>query len=276
MVFAMLLASLNYASSLGFALTFLLTSLGIVIMRHCHNNLRGARIRYLGAKPVFAGEFAEFRFAAGNDAASPRFEIMLGDNRQVTATQDIGPGQSARFSLRAQAARRGSLPLERFHVTTRYPGNLFRAWSWIHMDARCIVYPRPSPRGRPFPNDTGGEGVRRGIDPGDADFAGLATATPSDPPRRIAWKAFARNDELMVKQFAAGDEEARMLSWDSLAEIEPEERLSQLTRWCLDAAERDVAVGLSLPNRTVAPGRGPRHLAECLRTLALFEAPADT
>ena len=55
MVFAMLLGSLNYAASLGFALTFLLAGLCLVVMHHCHNNLLGATIKFVGAAPVFAG-----------------------------------------------------------------------------------------------------------------------------------------------------------------------------------------------------------------------------
>jgi uncharacterized protein (DUF58 family) len=271
MILAMLLASLNYASSLGFALTFLLTGLGLVIMRHCHNNLRGTRIRFASARPVFAGERAEFQFSVSNDAPSQRFEIMLSAQGLDTEAGDLGAGESQRFRLNVDADRRGVKRLERFLVTTRYPGNLFRAWAWVHMDLSCIVYPRPAPRGRPLPFDSGGEGLHGGLEPGDTDFIGLAAATPSDPPRRIAWKAYARNDELMVKQFATGAQQARMLSWDDLPELDTERRLSQLARWCLDAAERDYAVGLVLPGKAVPPGHGHRHVAECLRLLALFE-----
>jgi uncharacterized protein (DUF58 family) len=158
---------------------------------------------------------------------------------------------------------------------TRFPGSLFRAWSWLHMDASCIVYPHPAPRGRPLPNEAGGEGLHGGLDRGDADFIGLATAAPGEPPRRIAWKAFARSDELMVKQFAAGEQQARILTWDSLPGRDTEQRLSQLTRWCLEAGERDMAIGLQLPNRAVPVGRGQKHLNECLRALAIYEEPAQ-
>jgi len=88
MVFAMLLGSLNYGASLGFTLTFLLASLGVVAMHHCHNNLLGAEIKFLGATPVFAGERAEFKIAVTNASATPRLEIELGfpapaDERQL-------------------------------------------------------------------------------------------------------------------------------------------------------------------------------------------------
>jgi len=274
-IFAMLLGALNYGSSLGFALTFLLAGLGIVIMRHCHNNLRDLHVRFIGAQPAFAGGAAVFRFALHNDARSDRFEITLAPAGEESDSQDIPAEQTRTFTLTVPSGERGLLLLGRFSVATRYPGNLFRAWTWMHMRATCVIYPRPAPRGRPLPNDAGGEGQLGSLEHGDADFIGLRAAVPGDPPQRIAWKAFARNDELMVKQFSAGAQQARMLSWDSLANLETEERLAQLTRWCLDAAERNLSVGLALPDRVVPVGRGLKHLHECLRALALFEDPAE-
>ncbi|HSG65300.1 MAG TPA: DUF58 domain-containing protein [Gammaproteobacteria bacterium] len=270
-ILAMLLGSLNYASSLGFALTFLLAGLGVVIMRHCHNNLRGLRIRFLSAHPVFAGETAEFRFALSNDASATRAELLLRQGDQESAVQDIPPRQWRSFAVHVPTRARGIQRVGRFRVTTRFPGGLFKAWSWIHMDAGCVVYPRPAPRGLPLPNEAGGEGLHGGLERGDADFVGLAAAAPGEPPRRIAWKAFARNDELMVKQFAAGDQYARVLAWDSLPGMATEQRIAQLARWCLDAAERDLGIGLSLPTHHVPVGRGQRHLNECLQALALYQ-----
>lgn len=274
-IFAMLLGALNYGSSLGFALTFLLAGLGIVIMRHCHNNLRGTRLRFLTAHSVFPGELAQFRFALSNDAPAMRCELVLSHEGRETEAQDIPPRQSRVFSIVVPSRKRGLLPLGRYQISTRFPGNLFRSWSWLHMDASCTVYPRPAPRGLPLPNDAGGEGLHGGLERGDADFIGLATAAPGEPPRRIAWKAYARNDELMVKEFAAGDQYARVLSWDSLTGMDAEQRISQLTRWCLDAAERDLAIGLLLPTQMVPVGRGQRHLDECLRALALYQEPTS-
>src|SRR5690349_23895512 len=92
MVFAMLLGSINYGASLGFALTFLLAGLGLVVMHHCHNNLLGAEIKFLGAAPVFAGERAEFKIAVGNDAAAARLEIELKHNEHTAGPVDVASG----------------------------------------------------------------------------------------------------------------------------------------------------------------------------------------
>jgi len=274
-IFAMLLGALNYGFSLAFALTFLLAGLGISIMRHAHNNLRGTRVRFLNAQPVFAGEPAEFRFGLTNDATATRYEIVLRYGGRDTPPEDLPPGQMRVATIAVPTHARGVLRLERFMVTTRYPGNLFKAWSWVYSRPTCIVYPRPAPRGKPLPRDAGDEGQHGGHERGDADFIGLATAAPGDPPHRIAWKAFARSDELMIKQFSAGEREARVLSWDSLVGLDTEARLSQLTRWCLDAAEQDLAIGLALPGTAIPVGRGHKHLHECLRALALFEEPSS-
>ena len=101
MVFAMLLGSLNYAASLGFALTFLLAGLCLVVMHHCHNNLLGATIKFVGAAPVFAGERAEFKIAVGNDAAAPRFEIELKYREHTAGPVDVAGRRNGGATHRA-------------------------------------------------------------------------------------------------------------------------------------------------------------------------------
>ncbi len=271
MVFAMLLGSLNYGASLGFALTFLLTGVGLVVTHHCHNNLLGATIKVLGATPVFAGQRAEFKIAVGNDAAAPRLEIELKYKEHTAGPVDVASGASETLRIGVPTVRRGWVTLEPFRVETRYPARLCRAWTWVHMDTRCLVYPQPAEPGRPLPLESGhGTSGRQG--PGDDDFAGLRAAAPGDPPQRIAWKAYARNDVLLLKEFSTGAGEPCLLDWDMLPDLAIEQRLSQLTRWCLDADAAGRSIGLRLPSGDIPLGLGPKHLAACLEALALFDA----
>jgi uncharacterized protein (DUF58 family) len=279
LVLAMLLGAMNYGTSLGFALTFLLASLGLVVLHHCHNTLLGAEIRFVGATPVFAGGEATFRIGIANDAALPRYEIELGQPDGIsaqggtTAPIDVEPGGFAVAALRVPAPRRGWVCLARFSIATRHPGNLCRAWTWIHMDARCLVYPAPAPSGRmpPLaagPSDAGQADAREG---GSADFIGLRAASLGDSPRRIAWKAYARSDQLLIKQFSGAEARPDLFTWKSLAGMDTEQRLAQLARWCLDAHALGQRFGLRLPARTIRLGAGDRHLHTCLEALALFE-----
>jgi uncharacterized protein (DUF58 family) len=272
MVFAMLLGSLNYGASLGFTLTFMLTGLALVVMHHCHNNLLGTTIKFLGAAPVFAGERAEFKIAVSNDAAAARFEIEINFRAHTAGPVDVATGGTEVLRLGLPTERRGWIPLERFRVETSYPARLFRAWTWVHMDTRCLVYPRPADPGRPLPSSTG-DGIHGKQHAGDDDFAGLRSAAPGEPPQRIAWKAYARTDLLLLKEFSSGTGEPCLLDWDLLPELDAEQRIAQLARWCLDADAAGRSLALRLPGESIPLGQGPKHLAACLEALALLEAP---
>jgi uncharacterized protein (DUF58 family) len=273
LVLAMLLGSLNYDASLGFALTFLLAGLGLVMMHHCHNNLLATQVRFAGALPVFAGQPALYRIALVNSARVMRYDLELTHASQTAGPADLAPGHSKTLEIAVPTHARGWLRLSRFALATRYPGSLFRAWTWIHMDALCLVYPCPAPPGRPIPPSPGHHGTRGMPAQDDSDFVGLRRATRADPPGRVAWKAYARSGQLMVKQFSGAAEVSSMLDWYALPELGTEARLAQLTRWCLDAAADMRSFGLRLPTTTVALGNGEKHLHECLKALALFEAP---
>lgn len=274
MVLAMLLGSLNYGASLGFALTFLLAGLGLVTMQHCHNNLLGTTVSFAGADPVFAGEEARFRISLVNHASAPRFDIVGDCGGSHDGPVDIAPGTTAMLHLHCPTTERGWARLARFSIATSHPANLFRAWTWIHMDARCLVYPRPAPPGRPLPAGSDAYGTRSISNREEDDFAGLRKAAPGDPPLRLAWKAYARTDQLLVKQFSGGADRPCLFDWHELAGLDDETRVSQLARWCLDAADARLSFGLVLPGRKIPLGSGDRHLHECLQALALFGLPA--
>jgi uncharacterized protein (DUF58 family) len=274
LTFAMLLGSLNYAASLGFFLTFLLASTGLVTMLHCHNNLLKTVVRFAGAQPVFAGETARFRIALENTSQVVRYELSARRAGSTTAPVDVAPDSIETVLIPVHARRRGWLALGRFSVATQHPGRLFRAWTWLDMDARCLVYPALAPPGRPFPTGATAAGARARSAEDDTDFAGLRTAVPGDPPQRIAWKAYARSDVLLLKQFQGADDAPLVLDWHALGDLDAEARLAQLARWCLDASAVGRSFGLRLPGASIAPAQGPHHLSECLKALALHEVSA--
>lgn len=272
-LFAMLLGSINYAANLAYAMTFLLAGLLLVILNHCHNNLLRLQLRFAGAEPVFAGETAYFRIAVGNDSSVTRHEIEVSLPGSSALPLTLEAHTSDFTRIRVPTQRRGWLKLERFSVSTRYPTSLFRAWTWVHMDAACLVYPQPARHNLPLPHAEGGRQRRGMIERDDADFHGLREAQPSDSPNRIAWKAYARNDELLVKQFRGAEGEPCALDWDSTPGNDAEAKIAQLTRWCLDAHAQSRNFSLTIPGSQIPLGRGERHLHACLKVLALFQVP---
>ncbi|MGH8174950.1 MAG: DUF58 domain-containing protein [Steroidobacter sp.] len=276
MIFAMFLGAMNYANNLALGLAFLLGALGLTAMHYCHRNLAGVLIRSAVSEPVFAGQIARFRIALENSAPLARHELTIANDQGVAAPVRVNPGQRAVLEVELPASRRGSLPLDQFEVATRHPFGLFYAWAYLHLNVRCVVYPRPSERGLPSPpleTDTGGaqDAVR-----GDEDFAGLRAFHPGDSPRRIAWKVYAREQGLQVKVYAGTAVTSHLFDWDALQGLGAEARLSQLCRWVEDAYAAGRAFGLRIPGVSIPPNVGPAHRQRCLTALALFdENPAN-
>src|SRR5687768_9854498 len=137
----LLIGSINYALALGFALTFFLAGMGLAGMVHTARNLARIGVSVGRAEPVFAGEPAQFRLYLDGRAGFDRPAILarhLGAGAQLVV--DIPAHGIAEVVLEAPATRRGWLPVGRLLLETRYPLGLFRAWSYVEPDARCLVY----------------------------------------------------------------------------------------------------------------------------------------
>jgi uncharacterized protein (DUF58 family) len=273
MLVGMLLGSLNYGNNLGLALTFLLGALGVVAMHACHRNLEALVARATSADPPFAGQDAHFRIAVSNPGRAPHFDLEAVAIGGPQATISIAAGGDSCFTLRAPTQRRGSIVLRRVEIATRYPYGLFRAWAVLHPGTHCLVYPQPArdaPAPPQAPGVAGGGAARRGED----DFAGLKDYHPGDPPRHIAWKAYARADKLLVKEFSGEAEATPVFDIEDAPGTELEARLSVLARWIVDAHARGLAFGLRLPGEDIGPEPGDAQRRRCLAALARFEAPA--
>jgi uncharacterized protein (DUF58 family) len=274
----LLVGSINYALALGFALTFLLAGMGLAGMVQTARNLAQLQVRAGRAEPVFAGDAARFGLLFANAAPYDRPEILLRHlASRAECTIDIARLAAAEATLAVPAARRGWLPLGRVMLETRFPLGLFRAWSYVEPESRCLVYPRPeaSPLPQPAPSDQAG-GVRAHAQ-GTDDFSGLRTYQVTDSPRHVAWKSVARGDTqhtrrdpMLTKQFAG---EAVAELWldlaDTPASLDLERRLSRLAGWVLAAERAGARYGLRLPGRTIELDRGDAHRAACLEALAL-------
>ncbi|MBL8271661.1 DUF58 domain-containing protein, partial [Steroidobacter sp.] len=228
MLFAMFIGAMNYANNLALGLTFLLGSLALTAMHYCHRNLSGIVIRSVNNEPVFAGDTATFQVALENGAPLARHELTLRNDHGAAQPQRVPANGRAVFDLQGPAPRRGLLTLDHFELVTRHPFGLFRAWAHVHMSLTCVVYPKPGPRGLappPVETDTGGA---QDWGQGDEEFAGLRPFHPGDSPRRIAWKAYAREQGLQVKVYAGTAVTSHVFDWDSLPALGVEARLSQL------------------------------------------------
>jgi uncharacterized protein (DUF58 family) len=270
MTFAMLLGSMNYNNNLSFLLTFILAGLGFVAMHQCQRNLVGLELSFAGVEPVFARQPARFQVAVTNTSKSPRFGIRLYTDTSQSEIHDLVPGESKVFIVTVTTDERGWVPLERFGVRTMFPFELFRAWSWLHMDLKGLVYPHPADHAPQPPPTQTAHGHRQHDARGEEDFAGLRKFHDGDSPRHVAWKAYARSGQLLSKQFAGADTSSQWFDFDDVDAGDVEQRLSVLTRWIVDADRTSEDYGLRLHGRKFGPAHGDAHRRACLEALALY------
>ncbi len=268
----LLIGSINYNLSLGYILTFLLAGIGVVSILHTWRNLARVALRPARSRPVFAGDSARFNIVVQNPGAHKRRSLAIQLADQNAVYFDVAPRDAQDVEAGMPTASRGVLRPGRFRIFTVYPVGLFYAWANVELDLHCLVYARPEPGHVPLPPAQAASGQGGASGAGEEDFAGLRTYHAGDSPRRIAWKAYARSDVFLTKQFSGN---ASSELWLNLADIPEamglEARLSRLTRWVIEAETAGQCFGLRLPRIELDPEFGASHRDRCLQAIALYK-----
>lgn len=275
LLFAMLLAGLNYANNLALFLTFLLASLALASMHLCHGNLLGARVVAARIEPTFAGGAGRLEViveAPGGARHAWSLAVHEHDLRLRGEPFEIPAGTSVAACLAVPGELRGVFVVERFRICTQWPFGLFEAWTWLHLPLERIVYPAARGALPLLANAGRREGEREMAASGDDEWRGLRAYREGDSPRHIAWKAYARGAPLLVGEHAASGSGRHEFDFGRLAPLDTEARLRQLCRWIVDADERGEPWALHLPHESIAAGSGARHRHRCLTALARMPA----
>ena len=269
----MLIASMNYALSLGFALTFLISGLAASALLQTFRNLSGLAVSPLAAGEGFVGTEVGFTLSFAN-SRNERRGIVVNTDGERLVTLELPAGATRPVHLSVIGRKRGRQPLGRVTISSDFPLGLWRAWAYVHFPLAALVYPAPEAPPPALPPGREGSDAQRSARAADAELAGLREYQRGDPLNRIAWKAVARGAGWYSKQFeGSGGRGPLELDW---AELPPglgtEARLSRLTAWIL-AAEREArAFSLRLPGVELPMGQGGAHRRAALTALALFPA----
>jgi uncharacterized protein (DUF58 family) len=268
----MLIASINYNLSLGYALVFLLGSVFVVHILHSWRTLTHLELRIEASGESFAGQSASWRFVASNDArhVRPGLRLKAADGRLLLQI-DVAAASQAESPFSLPAPQRGIQQAGQLTLETTQPLGWIRAWSYLEPDAPTIVFPTPE-GSLPMPGGlAASQSDQHGSPlPGQDDFAGLRNHQPADSPRHIAWKQLAQGRGLLTKTYASAAAQECVLDWRLLpANLPFEARLSQLTAWVLDARHAGARTTLILPDSETGPGEDAAHHQACLLRLAL-------
>jgi uncharacterized protein (DUF58 family) len=267
-------AASSQNSAAIYLLLFLLASVFLVSIPHTLINLTGVTVRVESAKPAFAGDDVFLPIEIMNTSRATRYgiEVVLPNGNKIRERVDRIPrGSAARLTLRFAAYHRGEYKIEKLDLTSCYPLGFVRALKKIVSNQTYLVYPRPAGNSQLPTNHSrfADSLVQQSMAHGD-DFAGVRAYVPGESQRHIDWKAVARGQSLMTKQFAAETRGAVCLDFFELRFGDVEEKLSQLTLWVIEAERARQPYGLRLPGTEISAAVGQMHFHSCLRALSLF------
>lgn len=269
----MLVLSLNYAISLGFAVTFLLSGLAGAALLHTFRNLAGLSLRPLGAGETFAGNPLPFTLALAAGAL-PREAITVAAGDGDPVLVDLAADATVPVTLSRATTRRGRMALGRVTLSSVHPLGLWRGWAYAHFPLEGVVFPAPEVDAPELPPGSAGYDSTIDSRGDDSDLAGLRGYQSGDPMQRIAWKAVARGAGWYTKQFeGTGGGGPVELAWHALPSgLDPEARLARLAAWVLTAERAARPFGISVPGCVLPTGQGRDHRRAALTALALCPA----
>lgn len=264
LLMVMLVGSLNYANNAALLLTCMLGAAGSASMLVAFRTLDGLALASVRAGQAIAGEPLALTLEFESRRPRSAVRIDLGDSTQAFAIDASGKTD---VTVQLATSRRGWQPLPRLRVWTSWPLGLFRAWSWMHPEQSVLVWPRPESGGPP-PQRPADVGQRPRLHHGE-DVAALRDYRSGDPQRHIAWKASARHDQLLSKDFEQPETRPEWrLDWRELEGMDHEARIARLARWLGEAHAQGRRHSLWLPGQPIEIGSGSAHYARCMSALA--------
>lgn len=269
---AMWYAGTSQNNGAAYLLCFLISAVAMISSAHTWANLKGVSCDAGAVAPVYAGSTLVLPILARSTNGRSHFGLTI-SSRKSRELRIPELSESSRLELVSTAPHRGRYDQVEIVIRSVYPLGFFTARRRVLLSRTYYVYPAPE-GDRPFP-DAGrqqresADGKRRQGD----DFAGVRGWTPGESMRHIDWKAAARNDTLLVKQWQGSAGRELWLEWEALEGLETEARLRQFARWLLLAEAQGLEYGLAIPGTRLTPSHGDTHLHQCMRALAAFEDP---
>jgi len=276
--FAFILAVMWYVgmgqgNGAAYLLFFLLLGVLVVSVPKTFLNLAALKVTAESAKPAFAGQEVSLPIELVNYSSRARCAISVslpGAGQASEPLDEIPGGKAARAVIRFPAERRGEHEISMVSLVSAWPLGFFKGRRHAAVHQHYLVYPKPA--GDPNLPRLGGRkaALTENVQPEGDDFAGVRAYLPGESQRHIDWKAVARGQPLMSKQFAADEAGALHLDFNAIAQPEIEARLSQLALWVIEAERARRPYSLRLPSVKIGASIGEAHYHKCLRALACY------
>ncbi|MEO6155117.1 MAG: DUF58 domain-containing protein, partial [Thermomonas sp.] len=258
----MMLGALNFNNNPALLLAFLVAGAAQASLFGAHMQLSGVVVTTIAADPVPAGEPMRLRIALAAVDQRVRRGLRIAQGDAFAHASFDSHGGTVELLLPTE--HRGWLPMPRIELSTIQPLGLARAWGYVWPDESLLVYPAAEAQAPPLPAPAGDAGRAQVTRAGD-DIHQLRGYRAGDARRSVAWKASARRDSLLVREYEQHRSEQLTLDWQLTFGLAYEQRIRRLARWIDDAEREGRRYALALPGQALIPmGMGASHRHRCL------------
>lgn len=273
----MLIASVNYSLSLGYALSFLLTGLFAASLLHTYKNLAGLSVQAIDMQDVFAGTPGHIDVLIQNTQQRARHGVKISSTQTTNPLIHPESGSSERITINTPNLSRGIYKPGRLTLQSDWPLGLWTCWTYLHVDHDAFVYPTPEADPPPLPMLGGSDAKDRQKQALTGDVSGLREYQPGDSMGSIAWKSSARSSGLLSRTFESESvSNNTVLSLEHTGLTELEARLSRLCAWVLLAENQHTDYAVQLNTLLIPRGRGRQHQARALEALSIYGYSTDS
>jgi uncharacterized protein (DUF58 family) len=277
----MMVAAVNYQSNAAWGLVMALVAILALSALHARRNLAGICVMDGVCEDGFAQDAATATLRLYADGAADGIDIGLSVPSWNSSVARV-PLLAARCPVGVQVALPpGSRGIHRaftVRLVTRFPFGLIEASREQPLDLKRVIYPRPHGDAAAAAGDAAIGGANDRLVAVDAlgsdDFLGHRRYHDGEAQRQVDWKAYARGAPLLVKRFAGASGPSIWCDWQRTSGAY-EQRLSQMSKWLVDAHASGASIGMRLHDVLIQPRRGDAHLKICLQLLAAQPAEAS-
>lgn len=276
MVFVMLFMAVGYGNNLIYIYVFALISVSMSSMYLTNKNVERVEIESLDVEIAYAQEDALVGVTLNNPSTQDSYQLDIyflereKPNQSVVTESLIAAQQKMTVPIKWKSSERGYVDLPRLILLSRFPFGILRAWKTFSSSEKILVYPSRTgmaqfPTSATSGNDQGNLGLFRDHRPYQS----------TDSPRRVDWRATAKYQNLLVKNFERAEQSALHLDWlqtSSLGDFET--RLSQMSLWISQAHSLGLFYSLKILGFQTEMSHGLSHFRKCMEKLALLQ-PED-
>ncbi len=267
----MLIASVNYSLSLGYALSFLLTGLFAASLLHTYKNIAGLCVQAIELHDVFAGTPGHIDVTLNNTQQRARHGIKISSAQSTPPLVHPESDSNEHVRINTPTQTRGIYKPGRLTLQSDWPIGLWTCWTYLHADHNAFVYPTPEADPPPLPTLGDSDAKDRHKQALAGDVSGLRDYQPGDSMGSIAWKSSARTPGLQSRTFESETASTNtVLSLEHTGLTGLEAQLSRLCAWVLLAETQHTDYAVQLNTLSIPQGRGQQHRAHALEALSIY------